>query len=88
MKLIDKISWLMGRVQQSLFPHLNQCLKTPLTSQEERLVTILEIIQAERHVSKIVSRYHWPGRTPLDRQSLARAFVAKALYRGIQRPAI
>ncbi len=81
MKLIDKISWLMGRVQQSLFPHLNQCLKTPLTSQEERLVSILEIIQVEQHVPKIVSRYRWPGRTPRDRQSLARAFVAKALYR-------
>lgn len=81
MKLIGKISWLMGRVQQSLFSHLNQCLRTPLTSQEERLVSILEIIQVEQHVPKIVSRYRWPGRTPLDRQSLARAFVAKALYR-------
>ena len=44
MKLTEKISWLMGRVQQSLFPHLNQCLKTPLTEQEERLVSILEIV--------------------------------------------
>ena len=44
MKLIDTISWLMGRVQRSLFPHLNQCLPTPLTEQEERLVAILEIV--------------------------------------------
>jgi hypothetical protein len=36
MMLIDTISWLMGRVQRSLFPHLNQCLPTPLTEQEER----------------------------------------------------
>ncbi|MCJ7601967.1 MAG: hypothetical protein MUO63_10770 [Desulfobulbaceae bacterium] len=44
MKLTDKISWLMSCVQRSLFPHLNQCLKTSLTEQEERLVSILEIL--------------------------------------------
>ena len=81
MKVMEKVSWLMGRVQENLFPHLNQCLKTPLTAQEERLVSILEIIQVERHVPKAVSRYRWPGRNAHDRQSLARAFVAKALYR-------
>lgn len=81
MKLPEKISWLMGRVQKSLFPHLNQCFQTPLTAQEERLVSILEIVQVERHVPKNVFRYRWPGRNPLDRQSLARAFIAKALYR-------
>jgi len=81
MKIKDKISWLMGRVQGSLFPHLNECLKTPLTTQEKRLVSILEIVQIERYVQKNVPRYRFPGRNPLDRQSLARAFVAKALYR-------
>lgn len=44
MKLTEKVSWLMGCVQKSLFPHLNQCLATPMTGQEERLVSILEII--------------------------------------------
>ena len=81
MKLIDTISWLMGRVQRSLFPHLNQCLTSPLTEQEERLVSILEILQIERHVPRIVRRYRYPGRKPLDRQACARVFVAKALYR-------
>jgi len=81
MKLREKISWLMGRVQESLFPHLNECFKTPLTEQEERLVAILEIVQIERHIPRNVPRYRFPGRNPLDRQSLARAFVAKALYR-------
>lgn len=81
MKLNDKISWLMGRVQRSLFPHLNQCLPTPLTEQEERLVKILEIVQVEQHVPRVVRRYRYPGRKPLDRQACARAFVAKALYR-------
>jgi hypothetical protein len=81
MKLTDKISWLMGRVQRSLFPHLNQCLSTPLTVQEERLVSILEVVQVERHVPRSVTRFRYPGRKPLDRQAMARAFVAKALYR-------
>jgi hypothetical protein len=81
MKLTDNISWLMGRVQRSLFPHLNQCLPTPLTAQEERLVSILEIVQVERYVPRMVRRYRYPGRKPLDRQACARAFVAKALYR-------
>ncbi len=81
MKLADKISWLMGYVQRSLFPHLNQCLKTSLTEQEERLVSILEILQIERYVPRSGTRYRWPGRNPLDRKALARSFVAKALYR-------
>ena len=51
MKLNNKISWLMGRVQKSLFPHLNECFDTPLTKQEQRLVSILEIVQVEKYVS-------------------------------------
>ena len=80
MKLIDTISWLMGRVQKSLFPHLNQCLPAPLTEQEERLVSILEIVQVERYLLKYIKSFRYPGRNPLDRQALARAFVAKAFY--------
>ncbi len=81
MNLTDKISWLMGRVQKNLFPHLNECLKTPLTEQEQRLVSILEIVQIERHVSNSARRHCWRGRKPLEREALARAFVAKAVYR-------
>ena len=80
MKLTDKISWLMGRVQKSLFPHLNECFETPLTEQEQRLVSILEIVQVEKYVSQR-ARNCWRGRKPHDRQAMARAFVAKALYR-------
>ena len=68
MKLTEKISWLIGRVQRSLFPHLNECLPTPLTEQEKRLVLILEIVQVERYVPRIVTRYRHPGRKPFDRQ--------------------
>jgi hypothetical protein len=56
-------------------------LPTLLTEQEKRLVSILEIVEVERHVPRNVARYRYPGRKPLDRQALARAFVAKALYR-------
>lgn len=80
MKLTDKISWLMGRVQKSLFPYLNECFDTPLTEQEQRLVSILEIVQVEKYASR-GQMNHWRGRNPLDRQSMARAFVAKTLYR-------
>ena len=57
MKLTEKISWLMGRVQKSLFPHMNQCLSTPLSGQKERLVSILEILQVQRHIPMIVTSY-------------------------------
>ena len=80
MKLKDKISWLMGSVQRSLFPHLDECLDVPLTEQEKRLVTILEIVQVERHVRKRAST-QWLGRKNLEREALARSFVAKDLYR-------
>lgn len=78
MKLKNKISWLMTRVQKSLFAHLDECFETPLTKQEKRLVAILEIVQVEKYVSRSTS---WRGRNPLDRQAMARAFVAKTLYR-------
>jgi hypothetical protein len=60
MKLEERISWLMGTVQRSLFPHLDECLDIPLTEQEKRLVTILEIVQVEKHVTKSAST-QWLG---------------------------
>ncbi len=79
MKLKNKISWLMGRVQKSLLPHLDECFDTSPAEQEKRLVSILEIVHVEKYVSNRTT-YQWRGRKPLDRQSLARAFVAKVLY--------
>lgn len=71
----------VGRVQRSLFPHLNNRLPTSLTEQEKLLVSSFEIVEIERHVPRIVTRYRYPGRKSRDRQALARAFVAKAPYR-------
>ena len=58
MKLTDKISWLMCRVQKSLSPHLDECFDTPPTEQEKRLVSILEIVQAEKYVGNRTT-YQW-----------------------------
>ena len=82
MKVVEKVSWLMGPVQGNLFPHLNECLKTPLTDQEKRLVSILEIIQVERHVVKAVSRYRWPG--PLCRLKCVLALISLFLSQYIR----
>jgi len=44
MKLKERISWLVKTVQQSLFPHLEECLPMPLTEHEQHLVKLLELI--------------------------------------------
>lgn len=80
MKLKERISWLVGSVQRSPFLHLDECLERPLTEQEKRLVTILEIVRVEKHLTKSAST-QWLGRKNLEREALARSFVAKALYR-------
>jgi hypothetical protein len=78
MKLKERISWLMGTVQRSLFPHLDECLPQPLTEREQQLVKILELLQIETYVP-ISAKRHWLGRPPKEREAIARAFVAKAV---------
>jgi len=78
MKLKERISWLMGTVQQSLFPHLDECLPVPLTEREKHLVKILELIQVEKFVPNCASR-QWLGRPIKEREAIARAFIAKAV---------
>ncbi len=52
MKLRETISWLMGTLQRSLFPYLEECSGTPLTEKQKQLIQILEIVQVERSVPK------------------------------------
>lgn len=80
MKLKEKVSWLMEAVQQSLFPHLDECLPMPLTEPEKQLVKILELVQIEKHVPVSVSK-QWLGRPIKEREALARAFIAKAVLK-------
>lgn len=77
MKLKEKISWLMGRLQRQLFPCLEECCVSPLTEQERHLVKILEFIKIESHASFI---RHCMGRPPAERKVIARCFVAKAVF--------
>ena len=64
-------------VQASLFPWLSEELG-PLTEKQQELVTILELIRIEEF---IVSSRGYPGRPPQDRTAIARAFVAKMVYK-------
>ena len=79
MKLGQAVSRLMGNLQRTLFPHLEECWCGPLSEKERRLVSILEIVQVEKHVPKSASR-QWLGRKLRERESIARSFVAKAVY--------
>lgn len=79
MKLWKKVSWLKHRLQQGLFPHLEECWERPLTAKEEKLVTILELVEVEKYVPK-TSLNQWKGRKILEREAIARAFVTKAVY--------
>ena len=78
MKLRETVSWLMGTLQQHLFPRLEECWERPLTDKERQLVSILELVQIEKFV--LPSSPHRFGRKRHDRRALARAFVAKAVY--------
>ena len=78
MKLKEKISWMMGRLQRSLFPCLEECCISPLTEQEKQLVKTLEVIEIEKHIHN--SRV-WTGRPPAERKAIGRCYVAKAVCR-------
>jgi hypothetical protein len=77
MKLREAVSWLMGTLQRNLIPCLEECWERPLTEKERQLVNILEVLQIEKFVGRPGQRF---GRKPWERQALARAFVAKAVY--------
>ena len=79
MKLGQTISWLMGGLQRSLFHHLEDCWRAPLSEKEQGLVTILEMIQIEKYVPRTASNQGM-GRKLCERESIARSFVAKAVY--------
>jgi hypothetical protein len=61
MKLKERISWLMGTIQHSLFPYLDENLPSPQAEPEKRLVKILELIEIEQYVP-VSRRYQWTGR--------------------------
>ncbi len=76
-RLNKGISWLLRGMQRVLFPQLEQSWQSPLTDKEQQLICILELVKIEKFV---VRWAHWLGRKPHDRERMARAFVAKAVY--------
>ncbi|MBY0501378.1 MAG: transposase [Alphaproteobacteria bacterium] len=64
------------RIQASLFPWLQEELG-PLSEKQQQLVTVLEFARVEDFVRNY---YGCVGAPAVDRQALARAFVAKAVY--------
>lgn len=63
-------------IQATLFPHLKEELG-PLSEKHQQLITVLEFARVEGFIGY---RGIGVGAPPADRQALARAFVAKAVY--------
>jgi len=60
MKLRETISWLMGTIQRSLFPYIEECWDPVLTEKQRQLIQILEIVRVERVVPKKAAN-QWMG---------------------------
>ena len=73
---MEIISRIWNRIQEHLFPELEEVLG-PLTDKQEKLIAILELVRIEDSVS---NTYKGIGRPKRDRQAIARAFVAKSVY--------
>jgi hypothetical protein len=58
---------------------LEDCWRIPLTEKERKIISILELIKIEKYVSRSASS-QWMGRKLSERESIARSFVAKAVY--------
>jgi hypothetical protein len=78
-KLGKAMSWLKRTLQRSLFPDLEECWNITLTDKEQQLVSILELVQVEGFVHRKADNQVL-GRKLRDRESIARAFVAKSVY--------
>lgn len=77
MPLIEgTLSQVWDSIQQGLFTVLEEVLGR-LSDKQRQLIRILELIRIE---SFITTSRGWAGRPEKDRQAIARAFVAKAVY--------
>lgn len=64
-------------IQNSLFPYLEETLE-PLTGKEQQFIRVVSLLDLEKHMTQ----YRWCGygRKRKDRTSIAKAFIAKAVY--------
>ncbi len=74
---MHSVARIWGRIQASLFPHLERSLDEPMTDKQRQLVAVLEVVRIEEHVAS--GALQWMGRKRKDRRALATAFVAKAV---------
>jgi Transposase DDE domain/Transposase domain (DUF772) len=75
MPLLAELSDLRGRLQDDLFPHLEEILG-PLSGSYRLIVTIFELAPVSGFLTPCPGGR---GRPPADRVPLARAFIAKAV---------
>src|SRR5712692_11285743 len=78
MKRKENVSWWMGTGQRTWFPHLEAWLASPLTEQEQRLVTSRALVHREHAGPQSASR-QWRGRPLKEREARARSCVATAV---------
>lgn len=64
-------------IQNSLFPWLEETLD-PLTEKEKRFVRTISLMDLQKHM--VQYRWQGKGRMRKDRTSIAKAFIAKAVY--------
>jgi len=64
-------------IQNSLFPWLEETLD-PLTEKEKRFVRVITLMDLPKHM--VQYRWQGKGRMRKDRTSIAKAFIAKAVY--------
>ena len=77
MPLMNTLSRVWTNVQYTLFPFLEEELGE-LSSTHKSLISILELVRIEQHL--INSSFMW-GRPPKDRSFIARAFIAKIVFK-------
>lgn len=73
-----ELSGLWNSIQSWLFPALEDEFGEELSDKQKELVRICELCQLDNHMAP----YRWShnGRRPEDRLSIAKSFVAKAVY--------
>ncbi len=77
MSLRETLSTYCIRVQEDLLPWLDDTMDTPLSEPHRQFVSVLGMARIETFLP---SWQALPGRPPSERATLARAFVAKAVF--------
>jgi len=74
---MKNLSQIWFRIQEVLFPFIEEEIEAPLTEKLRQLVATLELVRIEKFV-RVPS--YWHGQPPKNRKEIARSFVAKAVY--------